>query len=569
MTLFVKILTLLGALVLSLYGMRAMSQGVLKVAGSRMRASLRGISNRRLHSLWKGTWLTAIMQSSSAMTLMIVSFVNAGLITLGQSIALIMGANVGTTFTAWILALFGYYIHSQAFAIPLVVLALPFAYTSSKFKPLGETLMGVSLFLLGFTTFIDVMPLASATSAQSPFVACVAAVASLHYGSVLLFVLLGVCATFIFRSSAATILFAMVLAANGWVELPTAAALVIGDNLGTTLTAVLASRKANISARRAAYSHLAFNLTGLLWTLPLIYPLSHLISWITTWGTGLETPVTLAFGIALFHTLFNLVTSLLLIGFIPQLKLLLARFLPISEGDEDEFHLHFIQGGLLSTAELSIEEARKEAALFGIRCQKMLQLTTQFMRMPSTHANYNHTFSRIEKYEKITDRLELEIVRYLNHIDRGSMSAHMTARMRSLFRIVDELESIGDACYKLARTIVRRNEHRIRFIPMQQQNIDRILALTQQAIDQMVVLLQKPELSDADIQRGYNQEDAINALRGQLREQNIGNIQAGHYSYQAGALYMDIVNGCEKLADYVINVLEAHYDQSGEMFENE
>lgn len=561
------ILTLLGSLALCLYGMRVMSQGILKVAGSRMRASLRGISNRRFRSLWTGTWITAIIQSSSAITLMSVSLVNAGMVTLGQSIALMMGANVGTTITAWIIATFGFCIPCRPFAIPLIVLALPFTYSSFvKHRPLGEVVMGIALFMLGFTTFVDTMPLVGTSPLFSSFLSVVT---GWGYGSVLLFLLFGVCTTFIFRSSAVTILFAIALVANEWVEFPLAAALVIGDNVGTTLTAVFASRHANVSARRAAFSHLVFNLFGMLWALLLIYPITQVIWLVITLGTGIASPVSLAYGIALFHTLFNLVTALSLIGLIPQIKLLLARFLPISEGDEDEFHLHFIQGGLLSTAELSIEEARKEVVLFGIRCQKMLQLTAQFIHMPAEHANYNHTYSRIEKYEKITDRLELEIIRYLDHIDRAAMSGHMSARMRSLFRMVDELESIGDACYKLARTVVRKNEHRVRFLPVQQQNIDRMLQLTQQAIDQMVLLLQKPELTSVDMQRAYNQEDAINSLRGQLREQNIGHIQMGHYSYQSGTLYMDIIGSCSKLSDYIINVLEAHSEQSDYELNNE
>lgn len=553
--------TLLGAIALCLYGMTVMSEGILKIAGSSMRASLRSITHHRLANLWTGTWFTAIIQSSSAMTLMTVSLVNAGLITVGQGITLTMGANVGTTLTAWILATFGYAWNIQFLAIPLVVLALPFAYSNLvKLKPWGEMLMGVALYVLGFTTFITLMP----SGSDYPAVAQVVSVmTSWGWGSVLLFILLGITITFLFRSSAATILLAMALVANGWMEFPLAAALVIGDNVGTTLTALIAARKANVSARRAAYSHLFFNLFGLLWATLLIYPLSESIWVVLSFIKGsMPGPTALAFGIAIFHTTFNLLSALGLIGFIPQFKALLARILPISEGDEDEFHLHFIQGGLLSTAELSVEEARKEAILFGIRCQKMLELTNQFLRMTPENANYIATFSRIEKYEKITDRLELEIVRYLSRIDKSAISGHMAARTRSLFKMVDELESIGDACYKLARSVVRKNEHRIKFINMQQQNVGRMMTLAQEAIDQMVRLLQKPELTEADMQRAYNQEDAINALRGQYRDQNIANVQSGYYTYQSGTIYMDLVNGCEKLGDYVINVLEAHAEQS-------
>lgn len=526
-----------------------------------MRASLRSISNRRMENLWTGTWITAIIQSSSAMTLMTVGLVNTGLLTVGQSIAVTMGANVGTTLTAWIFALCGFVTDLRWLAIPIIVLAIPFGYNAlSRWRPWGEILMGVAMYLLGFTTFISLMPEAAVYEGSLQWLATLS---GWGYGSILLFVLLGIVITFVLRSSAATILIAMALVAKGWMEFPLAAALVIGDNVGTTLTALLAARKTNVSAQRAAYSHLLFNLFGLLWATLLIYPISEALWIILTVITGhMPGPAALAIGIAIFHTAFNAISALALIGFIPHIKLLLARLLPISEGDEDEFHLHFIQSGMLSTAELSIEEARKEAAHFGIRCQRMLLLTSQFMHMSAEQNNYNATYTRIEKYEKITDRLELEIVRYLSRIDRSAISGHMAARARALFRMVDELESIGDACYKMARTVVRKNEHKIKFINMQQQNVDRMMSLTQEAIDQMVRLLQKPELTDKDMQRAYNQEDAINALRGQYRDQNIANIQSGYYTYQSGTIYMDLVNGCEKLGDYIINVLEAHAEQS-------
>lgn len=555
-----QIFLIVGSIALCLYGMKTLSQGILKVAGSQMRASLRRVTNHRHSNVWTGFWITAIMQSSSAMTLMAVSLVNAGLMTLGQSIAITMGANIGTTLTAWIIATFGYYINVRAFAIPIIVLALPFTYTSLvKYKPWGEILMGIALYALGFTTFVSSLPDAASLPMLSTYVS---QAAGMGYVSVLLFVLIGICITVLFRSSAATILLAMGLLVGDWFEFPMAAALVIGDNVGTTLTALIASRKANISARRAAYSHLFFNLFGMIVALLLIYPVTEVLWPIITLGSGLATPAGLAYGVALYHTGFNLCTMLVLIWFIPQFKLLLARVLPISEGDEDEFHLHFIQGGILSTAELSVEEARKEAALFGIRCQKMLQLTDTFMHMAPDNTAYNHTFTRIEKYEKITDRLELEIVRYLNNIDKATLSGHMTARVRALFKMVDELESIGDVCYKLSRSIVRKNEHKIRFIPMQQQNIDRMLQYTHAAVDQMVRLLQKPELTPVDMQRAYNQEDAINSYRTLLREQNIGSVQSGYYTYQSGSIYMDVISGCEKLGDFVINVLEAHEEQS-------
>lgn len=551
------IFTLLGCVALCLYGMKVMSQGILKVAGAHMRASLRGISHHRWQSFGVGTWITGLIQSSSAMTLMTVSLVNAGLLTLGQSIAIMMGANVGTTITAWLIAIFGYAFNIGYLAIPVVVIALPFVYTSHiKRRPWGEVLMGVAMFILGFSTFISSMPQASDMPEASAWIQLLT---SAGFWSVLLFVVVGVVITILFRSSAATIMLAMVAAASSWIEFPIAAALVIGDNVGTTLTAVYASRQANVSAHRAAYSHLMFNVFGLLWALPLVYPTAYLMEYIIPSMSG---SVGMAFAVAMYHTLFNLITALVLIFMIPKFQNMLCKMLPVAEGDDEEFRLSFIQGGLLSTAELSVEEARKEAALFGARCQKMLGLVIDFIHMAPQGVEYSQAFSRIEKYEKITDRLELEIVRYLNSVDRSTVSSHIASRVRALFRIVDELESIGDACYKMACTIVRKRDHNIQFINMQNQNIDRMLDQTRQFMALMVQLLQKTDLTPADMSRAYNQEDSINAFRGQLRDQNIGSVQAGYYTYQSGTLYMDVINACEKLGDYIINVLEAQVEQN-------
>lgn len=551
------IFTLLGCVALCLYGMKVMSQGILKVAGAHMRASLRGISHHRWQSFGVGAWITGLIQSSSAMTLMTVSLVNAGLLTLGQSIAIMMGANVGTTITAWLIAIFGYAFNIGYLAIPVVVIALPFVYTSHiKRRPWGEVLMGVAMFILGFSTFISSMPQASDIPEASAWIQLLT---SAGFWSVLLFVVVGVVITILFRSSAATIMLAMVAAASSWIEFPIAAALVIGDNVGTTLTAVYASRQANVSAHRAAYSHLMFNVFGLLWALPLVYPTAYLMEYIIPSMSG---SVGMAFAVAMYHTLFNLITALVLIFMIPKFQNMLCKMLPVAEGDDEEFRLSFIQGGLLSTAELSVEEARKEAALFGARCQKMLGLVIDFIHMTPQGVEYSQAFSRIEKYEKITDRLELEIVRYLNSVDRSTVSSHIASRVRALFRIVDELESIGDACYKMACTIVRKRDHNIQFINMQNQNIDRMLDQTRQFMALMVQLLQKTDLTPADMSRAYNQEDSINAFRGQLRDQNIGSVQAGYYTYQSGTLYMDVINACEKLGDYIINVLEAQVEQN-------
>lgn len=410
--------------------------------------------------------------------------------------------------------------------------------------------------VLGFTLFIHYMP----SPHDYPSVAHWASLLSgASVWSVLLFVVLGIVFTLVIQSSAATIILAMVLCTTGWLSFTMAAALVIGDNVGTALPTIFASREANVAARRASYAHLGFNVFGMIWALILLYPISLLVEHLVG-----SLSITMPFCIAIFHSAFNLVTSFILIGFIPRIAELLQRFIPVSSEDDEEFHLSFIQGGILSTAELSVEEARKEAVLFGERCQRMLQLTVDFVHMPWNGEAHSHTFSRIEKYEKITDRLELEIVRYLNAVDKSSISEHIAARVLSLFKVVDELESIGDSCYNIARSVVRSRDAGVVFIKMQKNNIDRMLELTQESMAQMVQLMQKSELTQADMYRIYNQEDTVNNLRNLFRDQNIGNIQAGYYSYKSGVLYMEIVNGCEKLCDFIVNVLEALAEQNEE-----
>ena len=302
----------------------------------------------------------------------------------------------------------------------------------------------------------------------------------------------------------------------------------------------------------------------MVWALALLYPVADMILGLVG---STATPASLALGIAAYHTLFNLLTSFLLIGFVRQIDGLLQKLIPVNSEDDEEVHLSFIHGGILSTSELSVEEARKEAVLFGERCMRMLQLTDEFVHMSHSSDAFAHAFSRIEKYEKITDRLELEIVRYLNSVDRSSLSEHMASRVLSLYKVVDELESIGDSCYNIARAVVRSKEAGVVFIKMQNNNIDRMLELTKEAMSQMVQLIQKRELTQADMYRIYNQEDLVNNLRNLYRDQNIGNIQAGYYSFQSGVLYMEIISGCENVCDYIVNVLEALAEQNAEPIE--
>jgi phosphate:Na+ symporter len=551
---------LFGCIGLFLYGMRVMSQGVLKIAGPRMRASLRGVSHHRFQTFGVGAWITSLIQSSSAMTVMTVSLVNAGFLTVKQSISIVMGANVGTTITAWMIALCGYWIPMGYLAIPVIAFTIPFMFSSRiKRKPIGECLTGFALTLLGFTCFIEQLPLLH--DAFPHLQSFCDLLAQSSFWSILLFWALGIFFTTLFQSSAATIMLALVFCAGGWISFPMAAAMVIGDNVGTTLTAIVAARNANVSARRAAYAHLFFNLFGMLWALPLVYPVSNLMLAITPGGIEVNTPSSLALAVSMFHTGFNLITSLLLIGFVPYFDRALCMIIPVNDNDEEEFHLKYIRGGLLSTSELTLVEARKETVFFGERVQRMFEITCEFIHMPSDGGMHSHTFSRIEKYEKITDRLELEIVRYLKNMDISSISGHAAQSVHSLYRAVDELESIGDSCYHIARTVVRRRDAGITFTPAQEANVDRMLQATKRAMDGMLDDMHKPTPVRADMEAAYAREREINTLRNTLREENIGNVQRGDYTYQSGTIYMDLITECEKLGDFIINVLEARHEQ--------
>ncbi len=553
------ILSLAGGIALFLYGLRVMSQGVLKVTGSRIRSSLRDIKPQALPCFGLGIWTTALIQSSSATTLMTVGMVNAGLLTVAQSIAVIMGANVGTTVTAWLLALFGYAYPVGIFAIPLVVAALPFIYSSKiTHKPWGEILMGAAIMILGFTTFIGMVPAADPQSALWEFTRMLD---SWGYGGVLVTFVVGLGCTIALQSSSATILCAMAFCAAGWISFPLAVGWMMGDNVGTSLTAVFAAKHTSVNGKRAAAAHLWFNVLGLVWALPLVYPVSD-------WLTESMSPTELSFACACYHSLFNLITAALLIGFIPLIERLLTHVFPVREEDDEELHLRFIQGGILSTAELSVEEARKESVTFGKRCQKMFGITRDFIHMPIDGEEHSHTFSRIEKYEKITDRIELEIVRYLNNLDRSSISQRIGERIRSLFKICDELESIGDSCYHIARAVARKRDNKIIFTDEQRDNIDRMLEITQRDIDLMVDLMEKHDLQAEDLQQAEAIEKEVNSLRNELRDQNINDVQEGHYTYQSGTIYMDVISECERLCDFVLNIIQALDEQSSRHFQS-
>ncbi len=553
MNTILSVLSLVGSLALFLYGMKIMSEGLEKFAGERLRSILSAMTKNRLMGVVTGVAVTALIQSSSATTVMAVSFVNAGLMTLSQSIGVIMGANIGTTVTAWIISAIGFKVNIAAFAIPILALGLPLIFSGrSNRKSLGE-------FLFGFSFLFRGLSFLQQTATEIHIDALVAGMLS-HVScdsflSILLFIVVGAIVTMIVQASAATMaitlmLFDMHIPGFGFEQ---AAALAMGQNVGTTITAFMASLTANTQARRTAMAHMFFNVFGVVVILPVFYPACNAVTWFVTDVMG--TTGNELFKLSSFHTAFNILNTLLLIGFVKQIEQLVCKLLPQRDTDE-EYKLRYISAGMLSTAELSILEAQKEVGNFAQRCQKMFSLVRLLLHTDDER-DFNKTFARIEKYERITDKMEVEIADYLNKVAEGRLSNESKAKMQRMLKQISELESIGDSCYNLARTLKsRRLNRQAEFTESQTERIETMMSLVDEALEEMV---RKTQATNAytNVNQSYNIEREINNYRDQLKNQNLADIDNDLYSYQLGVYYIDFVSICEKLGDYVVNVVEA------------
>lgn len=587
-------LKLIGSLGMFLYGMKIMSEGLQKVAGDKLRSILTAMTKNRLMGVLTGVLVTALIQSSSATTVMVVSFVNAGLLSLAQSVSVIMGANVGTTVTAWIISIFGFKVSISVFALPLIGLAIPFIFSSnSKRKSWGEFLVGFAFLFLGLDFLKNAVP---DIKSNPEILAFLTDYTNMGYGSVLLFLLIGTILTVIVQSSSATMAITLIMCSKGWISFDIAAAMVLGENIGTTITANMAALNANVSAKRAALSHFMFNIFGVCWMLIVFFPFTRMIAWIVTeYGPGnpaslmnfvntidpaivnqlndgsldLSDPalakinneyigmqVSVSYALSLFHTIFNLINVSLMIWFVNLYVKIVTKLIPQRQNDE-EFQLKYISSGMLSTGELSLLQVKKETIVYAERTQRMLTMVQDLLHEKEGSEAYSKLYSRVEKYEKISDRMELEIANYLNHITTNNLSFGSESQIRSMFKVVDEIESIGDSCYHLARTLMRKSEAHVEFTPDIVANVERMFKLTDQALHEMTLILAKNEMLESDLNKAYNKEDEINNLRNLLRNENIENVKNGLYEYQAGTFYMDLISESEKLGDYIINVLEA------------
>ena len=552
MELIVNFFSLVGSRALFLFGMKTLSEGLEKFAGDRLRSILAAMTKNRVMGVLTGILITALIQSSSATTVMVVSFVNAGLMTLAQSIGVIMGANIGTTVTAWIISAVGFKVNIAAFAIPLLAVGMPLIFSGKgNRKSIGEFIFGFSFLFMGLAFLQEA---ATAMNIGDLVAGMLAHVPQDSFFTIILFVIVGAVVTMIVQASAATMaitlmLFGMNIPGFGFEQ---AAALAMGQNIGTTITAFMASLTANTQARRAALAHMFFNVFGVVVFLIVFYPACNAVSWVVdnVMGGGNEL-----FKLSAFHTAFNIINTLLLIGFVRQIEALVCKVLPM-RAKEESYRLKYISGGLLSTAELSIMEAQKEIRHFAERCQRMFGFVPELMQT-TDEVEFNKIFSRIGKYESITDSMEMEIAGYLNKVSEGRLSDASKGKIQKMLRQITELESIGDSVYNLGRTLNRHRMHcQEAFTPEQTQHMQTMLKLVEGSLTEMMKHIDEPE-TKISIKASINIEHEVNNFRKQLRNKNMHDVNAGLYSYQLGVFYVDFISECEHLADYVLNVVQA------------
>lgn len=552
---------LIGALALLMFGMKTMSDSLQKMAGPQLRHVLGTMTTNRLTGILTGTLITAAVQSSTATTVMTVSFVNAGLLTLAQAISVIMGANIGTTLTAWIMSA-GFSFNITDFVWPAFFIAIILIY-SKKRKIIGDFIFGISFMFLGLGTLrqtgID-MDLAH----NQPVLEFFASFDPHSFQTTITFLIIGSILTMCVQSSAAVMAITMILCSTGVLPIYQGIALVMGENIGTTVTSNVAALTANTQARRAAMAHMVFNIFGVLWILCVFRPFIHLVCGWVGFDDAMEktdphfvaNATKLSFVLAAFHTTFNLSNTFILVWFIPQIEKLVCKIIrPKKNTDEDDFRLCFIQSGIMKTPEISVLEAQKEIHCFAERIQRMFGMVKTLLG-ETNEEKFVKLYSRIEKYEGISDNMEIEIAKYLDQVSDSHLSDETKAKIRAMLREISEIESIGDSCFNIARTLNRRFKGKEDFITSQYDHMHQMMELTDNALTQMNITLVGHK-GDNDANLSFNIENEINNYRNQLKSQNINDVNNHLYTYAIGTMYMDIIQECEKLGDYVVNVVEA------------
>ena len=563
MQLVLQIITLIGSVAMLMYGMKVMSEGLQKMAGSKLSNVLGTMTTNRFSGVLTGAFITAAVQSSTATTVMTVSFVSAGILSLVQAISVIMGANIGTTFTAWIMVLGGGSFDLRLVVYATIVLAVALIYTK-KNANLGDFLIGLSLMLLGLTTLkinATEMHLDQISAVRNFFIAT----SSWGYGSYFLYLLVGGILTFAVQSSAAIMAITMTLCSTHVLPIDMGISLVLGENIGTTITSNIVALSASVQARRAAMAHLVFNLFGVIWVLCVFrWFVGHVCElWGVEFTPGVPSDVSpdkLNAILATFHTSFNIINTCILIGFIKFLEKLVMWIIPSKPEQKDtDSQLRFISGGLMSTSELSILQAWKEVHVFAVRTQRMIGMIHD-LYSETDETQFTKIYSRVEKYEGICDRMEYEIAQYLNEVADGRLSDQSKHEVHKMLRIVSELESVGDANYNLSRYIRHKHENNVQYTEYQDKNVEMMIYLLSGAEAKMVEALERVNITEEEFHEMTNMENEINNFRDELKMQNMQHITDKLYDYSVGVNYMDIILELEKMGDYIINVEEAVYE---------
>ncbi|MBQ2098266.1 MAG: Na/Pi cotransporter family protein [Bacteroidales bacterium] len=549
----INLLTVCGAIAMFLFGMSQMSSGLEKFAGERLGKILSVMTKHRIMGILTGVVVTVMLQSSSATTVIVVGLVTSGVMTLRQSIGVIMGANIGTTATVWIISVVGE-MDIAKFALPLLTFCLPaFFIKRSKIKIVSQTIMGFSLLFLGLAYLQDA---ADALELNTHVANLLSNIDCDRYYAILLFVLVGAVITAVVQSSAATMaitlmLFGMNIPGFGFYQ---AAALAMGQNIGTTATALLGSMTGNRMSRRAAMAHMLFNVIGVVIILPVIYWACDAVEWFV--ADVLHSDGNPKFKLSMFHTAFNAFNTLLLVWFVPQIEKIVYRLVPATE-EEDDYRLKFIPTGTISTvSEVAIGEVQNEIITFGERCKKMFGMV-KTMIATDKEAEFSKEYERVNKYEGITDKMEIEIANYINKVmEAGGLTPESKRKMLKMLKLVSELESIGDSCNNLGRTLSHKREKKLEFTDEQQGNIDKMLGYIDKALDNMIYMLNNTD-KKFDLSKTYEIEKDINTYRKMLKERSIQDINDNKYSYELCVSYMDFINECEHLGDYIINVVQA------------
>lgn len=554
MDILLKVLEIVGALGLFLFGMKSMSDGLQKLAGDKMRTILSKMTSNRFSGVLTGLGVTTLIQSSSATTVMVVSFVNAGLLTLTGAIAVIMGANIGTTVTAWIISLLGFKFSISMIIFPVIAIATPFMFIKGK-EALGEFLIGFALLFMGLEALQAGVPDFKQPE-YAPVLEFIASMSDYGYLSYLLFVLIGTILTVVIQSSSAMMAVTLVMCAQGLIGFEVAAALVLGENIGTTITANISALMANSTAKRAALAHLVFNVIGVTWILILFKPFLYLISQLVLSIEGINPMLDAAavpVALSCFHSFFNVTNTLLLVWFIPAIEKIVNKLIPSNE--EEEFRLKFIPSGFMSAGELSIEPAKKEIEAFSKRVVRMYDFIPELFEL-NDDKKFEQLMSRTHKYEEITDRMEVEIANYLTKVSENGMSLGASQEISAMLRIVDNLESIGDSCYQLSLTIDSKRKQNIAYSQEMNEKLQKMFSLVKEAVLEMNNNL-SANYHNVSIDRAKELENRINEYRDQLRAEHTEAVKQNEYSYQTGISYSTMYAQCEKLADFAINVTEA------------